>query len=94
MEDWDLWLRIAKRYDVGAVSDILAVSHRDHGGRKSDHVGDIVSGLFYLLRKHWSEYIYHPTALAVMTARILRYGATIPFHSVRSKIRRRTGVFG
>src|SRR5438876_10408129 len=39
-EDWELYLRLAERYDVGDVSDIVVRIRTHPGARLGDRIGD------------------------------------------------------
>jgi glycosyltransferase involved in cell wall biosynthesis len=52
VEDWDLWLRIAERYDIDYVPDVLVCErlHAAQESRKYDEVADEVAVLMSELR--------------------------------------------
>lgn len=62
MEDWDLYLRLAKRGPVSCTRGALAVYHDHSGDQMTDHLLDYISGLEYLSEKYAEELRDHPTA--------------------------------
>jgi glycosyltransferase involved in cell wall biosynthesis len=64
-QDWDMWLRIAQRYLVGYVPEVLAETHRDSKNRISDDFGRKCQGTIFMIRKYWRDYLRDREAIAL-----------------------------
>lgn len=69
-QDFDLWLRIAKKYKIGAVHESLAVSYKNHENRISTNQERKYHGRKQLLRKHQSSFESNPIALSKQQRRV------------------------
>jgi glycosyltransferase involved in cell wall biosynthesis len=54
-QDTELWLRIAKRYHFATVKEPLAIVHWHNYERITKNYSKQISGIYMLLRKHWSD---------------------------------------
>lgn len=68
-QDWDLWLRIAQRYQVACVPEILV--HRTiHGEQISSAIGKRIAGREAFLAKHYQGIAQSSSALSQHYRRI------------------------
>lgn len=61
-QDLDMWIRIAERYEVVAVSQVLA-EHRIHGDQITADLPTKAKASAQILRKHRQRYESHPDLL-------------------------------
>ncbi|KAA9409950.1 glycosyltransferase [Haloarcula hispanica] len=80
-QDFDLWLRIANKYKIGAVHESLAVSYKNHENRISTNQERKYHGRKQLLRKHRSSFESNSIALSKQQRRVglaaVRSGRTL-----------------
>ena len=62
MEDYDLFLRLAERYDITFVRARLAVYHEHSGGQMTDDAARSLSALEYILDKYREPILKNPAA--------------------------------
>lgn len=70
-EDYDLWLRIARRYQVGLVDEMLIVKHGGHDDQLSTRYWGMDRFRIKAMEKHLDE---HPWRLAVLNELIKKCG--------------------
>jgi hypothetical protein len=93
MQDWDLWLRVARDKPIRVIPDVCLLYQDSLGGRISTDAARRIDGLRRLLQKHgkfWSaaERAFHESRLAAIAyssgqgrwSRIFRWRA--PFASL------------
>lgn len=89
-EDWDLWLRIAARYQIGIVMEPLA-RIRLHGGnisRQIDPVQGLEHGLFLIERAcAWAPAVYGPFRRRAILAQYKRAISTLVAHGRKAEAR-------
>lgn len=56
LEDWDFAIRVAKKYPIGFVPEVLLEVAASDGG-VSSHVGAYYQNRCYMLRKHRADYL-------------------------------------
>jgi len=68
-QDWDMWLRIAGKYEFDFVPDVLARIN-EHGSQISTDYAALIPGRTKMVRKHWQEFERYPRVFVVHLKRI------------------------
>lgn len=80
-QDWDLWIRISKKYKFAAVPKILATTYEGHDGQISSNPKRKYYGHKRLIEKHRSDLEDSLIALSWQTRRLglfaIQYGKNI-----------------
>lgn len=63
-QDWDLWIRISKKYDLDYVEELLYIYHIS-GNQLSNNLESRINGWKQLLSKHREEFIKHKKILSM-----------------------------
>ncbi len=63
-QDWDLWLRISKKYKFSYVSDVSTVIYLSHSDRISINPERKIKGWKRILDKYKTDYEEHPSLLS------------------------------
>lgn len=61
-QDWDMWIRITKQYNVAFVNEQLVNYHIHNSGNIGDSVDRYIQGLERILSKNWTYYVDHKYA--------------------------------
>lgn len=73
-QDWDMWIRIAQKYDVDYVPNILA-RYNISGNRISTNMNSVISGHTQILAKYYDFYKSHNEIYSELSMRIaINYG--------------------
>jgi glycosyltransferase involved in cell wall biosynthesis len=71
-QDWDMWIRIAERYEVDCVPQVLATIYT-HGGSNSQNIPPMIKGFESLMEKHHALYEARPRIQADLHYLLGRY---------------------
>lgn len=63
-EDYELWLRIAKKYKVDAVCEPLTIRYIHTGERLSNNAMERIRSFFYIMDSYRDDFAKNPKALA------------------------------
>jgi len=88
LEEWDLFLRLAKVCRFGYIPEALTVSHYTPGSVSADRLL-FARAKGMILRKHWKEFFQSPRALAAVLGGIARLHAGRALAAIRDKGRGR-----
>jgi len=62
-QDWDMWLRISKHYEVDFVPDVLA-KHYIHDDQISERMDLKIQGIEMVIQKHHEDFSHYPLILS------------------------------
>jgi glycosyltransferase involved in cell wall biosynthesis len=64
-QEWDLWLRIARKYKFVYIDKVLAIWYREKGRERiNSQLSNILSGNRSMLSKYFDDFCKHPVKLA------------------------------
>lgn len=69
-EDWDMWIKISKNYEIDCVPEALTLYHV-HGNQMSANFRDTIEGFEKILEKHSADIHKYPS---VYSAHLFRLG--------------------
>ena len=69
-EDWDMWIRISKNYEIDYVPEALTLYYV-HGNQMSANFPDTIKGFDKILEKHGANIRKHPS---IYSAHLFRLG--------------------
>ncbi|MGB9961588.1 glycosyltransferase family 2 protein [Halobacterium sp. MBLA0001] len=72
-QDIDMWIRIAKQYEIACVPKVLAISFWGHNDRISQDYDKKYQGTMRLLKKYWWDMLKNPRAAINVIPKILFY---------------------
>jgi glycosyltransferase involved in cell wall biosynthesis len=68
-QDWDMWLRIAARFEFDFVPEIL-IRINIHGEHISTNYAAMIPGRTRMIQKHWDEFKIYPSILVIHLKRL------------------------
>jgi glycosyltransferase involved in cell wall biosynthesis len=84
LEEWDLWIRLAKVCRFAYVPESLTVSHFTPGSLSADR-RRFLSAKRMIFRKHRGEFLRSPMALAALAANMARLRAGLLLERTRER---------
>lgn len=68
-QDWDMWLRVARLFDVEFIPDVLVKIYQ-HDAQISCDFGALIPGRIRMIEKHYDEFAHYPHILVHHLKRI------------------------
>lgn len=83
LEDWELWIRISKRYRFTCIDEPMVISYSTPGS--INKVGTIVQAhaIAMILKRHFKDFKRHPRLLAGYSFTILRCILSAPLRQLK-----------
>ncbi len=72
-QDYDLWLRISKKFKIGCVNEELVIYHVHSGERITSNPDKKIQGFSRIIEKNSSEYNNNPKALSKQLHNMVRF---------------------